>query len=89
MATEKTKSAAAATTKSTPADSAMTAADAAALVHRMVAKRDAKGQVVLDKDNNPVGVEQAVEPEDVMSFADYGDHVVVVTTDGQKLRGDK
>lgn len=68
----------------------MTAADAAKLVKRMVAKVDEKtGKVVLDKDNNPVAVPQSVKADEVMSFADYGDRVVVVTTSGEKLEGAK
>ncbi|MEJ1497548.1 MAG: hypothetical protein RPU13_13885 [Candidatus Sedimenticola sp. (ex Thyasira tokunagai)] len=31
----------------------------------------------------------AVKTEEVQAFKDYGDYVVVVTTDGKKLRGDK
>jgi DNA-binding LytR/AlgR family response regulator len=30
-----------------------------------------------------------VKTAEVLSFRDYGDYVVVVTTAGQKLRGDK
>lgn len=68
----------------------MTAADAAKLVKRMVAKVDPKtGKVVLDGNNNPVAVEQAVKADEVMSFADYGDRVVVVTTSGEKLEAAK
>lgn len=68
----------------------MTAARAAKLVKRMVAKVDENtGKVVLDKDNNPVAVPQSVKADEVMSFADYGDRVVVVTTSGEKLEGAK
>ncbi len=61
----------------------MTAADAAKLVCRQVE--------VLGKDRKPTGdiKEVAIKPGEVLSFRDYGDHVVVVTTDGQKFRGDK
>lgn len=66
----------------------MTKADAAKLVKRMVAKVDPKtGKVVLDADNNPVAQEQNVKADEVMSFAEYADKVVVVTTSGEKLEG--
>lgn len=68
----------------------MTAADAAKLVKRMVAKIDPKtGKVVLDANNNPVAVEQDVRADEVMSFAEYTDKVVVVTTSGEKLEAAK
>lgn len=71
-------------------DSKMTAADAAKLVKRMVPKVDPKtGKVVLDEHNNPVAVEAPVSADEVMSFADYGDRVVVVTKSGEKLEGAK
>ncbi|MEW8522549.1 MAG: hypothetical protein AB2552_05800 [Candidatus Thiodiazotropha endolucinida] len=61
----------------------MTAIQAAKLVKREVP--------ALDKDGKPTGKMKlvAVKAEEVFSFREYGDHVVVVTTDGQKLRGDK
>ena len=67
----------------------MTAADAAKLVKRMVAKTNDKGEIVKDRDNNPVAVPQGIKESEVMSFADYGDRVVVVTTSGEKLEADK
>lgn len=69
--------------------SKMTAAEAAKLVKRMVPKTDDKGEIVKDKDGNPVAVPQAIKSEEVMSFADYGDRVVVVTTSGEKLSAEK
>lgn len=66
----------------------LTAADAAELVVRMVPKVE-DGKVVLDKDGNPVAVEAPVKANEVQSFADYGDRVVVVTTSGEKLEGKK
>lgn len=61
----------------------MTAADAAKLVSREVP--------VLNKDGKPSGEtkQAAVKASEVLSFRDYGDTVVVVTTDGQKLTGEK
>jgi hypothetical protein len=61
----------------------MTAADAANLVVR--------GIPVIGKDRKPTGeVKRApVKASEVLSFRDCGDSVVVVTTDGQKLTGDK
>jgi hypothetical protein len=73
----------------TKADKKMTAAQAAKFVKRMVPVKDDKGQVVLDKDNNPKTRAVAIGPEEVMSFADYENHVVVVTTSGEKLYGEK
>lgn len=55
---------------------AMTAADAAKAVKRTIT---VKG------DNGPETKQVAVKPDEVLSFKDYGAHVVVVTTDGQKL----
>lgn len=66
----------------------MTAADAAKLVFRTVPKV-ADGKVVLDKDGKPVMVKKAIDEKEVLSFKDYGPHVVVVTIDGQKFQGDK
>ena len=61
----------------------MTAADAAELVVREVA--------VLDDKKQPTGkIKQvAVKADEVLSFREYGDYVVVVTIDGQKLTGSK
>lgn len=64
--------------KNNDADGAkqLTAAEAAKRVKRTVidkSTKDAKTKRV------------AVEAEEVLSFRDYGTHVVVVTTDGQKL----
>lgn len=63
----------------------MTAAEAAKLVRRMVPKLNDKSEIVRDRDGNPVAVPQGIKAEEVMSFADYGDRVVVVTTSGEKL----
>lgn len=59
----------------------MTAADAAKRVKRTV------NEVVEGKDGAKVARAKkvAVEASEVLSFRDYGTHVVVVTTDGQKL----
>lgn len=61
----------------------MTAADAAKLVVRKVP--------VLDKAKKDTGETKdvAVKASEVLSFRDGGDHVVVVTTDGKKLVGEK
>ncbi len=63
----------------------LTAAEAAKLVHRMVAKLDDAGKPVTDKEGNIVGVPQRIKADEVMSFAEYEDKVVVVTTSGEKL----
>jgi len=65
----------------------MTAEDAAKLVSRQAPKMK-DGKPVLDKDNKPVMEDKAIDADEVLSFRDYGDHVVVVTTAGEKLRGD-
>ncbi len=67
----------------------MTAAEAAKLVRRMVPKLNDKGEIVRDRDQNTVAVPQAIKGSEVMSFADYGDRVVVVTTSGEKLEANK
>jgi membrane protein implicated in regulation of membrane protease activity len=58
----------------------MTAAEAAKLVSRDVGK-----------DGKPNGeiARKPVRADEVLDFRDYGDHVVVVTVDGQKLTGEK
>lgn len=70
-------------------DTQLSKADAAKLVRRMVAKRDGKGAVVLDQDRNPVAVESSVREDEVMSYAEYDDRVVVVTVAGEKLACEK
>ena len=60
----------------------LTAADAAKLVKRIVAL-PAKG------DAEATTKEVAIKADEVLAFKDYGDHVGVVTTDGQKFTGDK
>ena len=61
----------------------MTASDAARLVSREVP--------ILDDKKQPTGKARrvAVKAEEVLSFRDCGDTVVVVTTDGKKLVGEK
>jgi len=63
----------------------MTKAEAANLVSRLVPVLDEKGQPKKDKDGNAVTRKQEVPEKDVMSFGDYEDRVVVVTTHGEKL----
>lgn len=65
--------------------SAMTAAQAAKKVKRPVIELiDGKGE-----DGKPVKIEKTklvpVTEDEVLSFKDYGTHVVVVTVDGQKF----
>lgn len=61
------------TTDKAPKAKELTAADAAKLVKRPVADKDGKTKLV------------PVAADEVLSFKDYGTHVVVVTTDGQKF----
>jgi DNA-binding LytR/AlgR family response regulator len=60
----------------------LTAAQAAKLVKREVP--------VMEK-GKPTGKmrQVAISVDKVLTFKDYSTYVVVVTTDGQKLRGDK
>jgi DNA-binding LytR/AlgR family response regulator len=71
------------TDKTPSKKSEMTAADAAKQVRRTVV------EPVLDDDGKPTGKTKtktlSVKVDEVLSFKDYGSHVVVVTTDGQKL----
>lgn len=62
----------------------MTAKQAAAKVYRMVPLIENKKQK-LNKDGVPVFKKQAINESEVLSFKDYGTHVVVVTEDGQKF----
>ena len=66
----------------------MTKADAAKLVRRLVPKLDKEGKPIII-DGKPAMTEGTVREDEVLSFKDYGDHAIVVTNDGQKLRGDK
>lgn len=59
------------------AGSKLTAVDAAKRVKRTVA--------VTDDDGKVTAKDVAVKPAEVLSFKDYGTHVVVVTVDGQKF----
>lgn len=61
----------------------LTKAQVAALVFREVPKVDDEGKPTGETAKKPVAAEE------VFAFRDYGDHVVVVTVDGRKLRGDK
>lgn len=69
--------------------SSMSAATAASLVRRMVAKTDDDGKVVVDKQGNPVPVAAKIKEDEVMSHAEYDDKVVVVTVAGEKLTCEK
>lgn len=60
-----------------PGKKALTAADAAKAVKRLVTAQDKDGKATIK--------EVAVKADEVLSFRDYGTHLVVVTTDGQKL----
>ena len=59
----------------------MTKAEAAKLVRRVVQE--------VGKDKQTVSKEVPVTEAEVLSFKNYGEHVIVVTTDGRKLRGAK
>ena len=61
----------------------LSAAQAAKLVSREVAE--------LGADGKPTGKTKSIpiKADEVFSHKDYGDHVVVVTVDGQKFVGEK
>ena len=63
--------------KTPAAGKELTAADAARRVKRVVTTADKEGKTTTR--------ELSVKADEVLSFRDYGTHVVVVTTDGQKL----
>lgn len=63
----------------------MTKAQAAKLVKRTVPVLDDKNQPKTNKDGELITKQVAIKEEEVMSFADYPDRVVVVTTSGEKL----
>ncbi len=69
--------------KTEPATPELTAADVAALVFRETPKLDASGNPTGKVDKKPIAADE------VLAWRDYGDHVVVVTNDGQKFSGDK
>jgi hypothetical protein len=58
----------------------LTAATAAKRVKRVILE-------AVDGKDKPRETRVAVAEEEVLSFKDYGTHVVVVTVDGQKLTG--
>lgn len=64
----------------------MTKEQAVKLVHRLVPVMDAEGNPEMDKKSGePKTKKVGIKADDVMSFADYDDKVVVVTTAGEKL----
>ncbi|MCA0213082.1 MAG: hypothetical protein LCH79_07900 [Proteobacteria bacterium] len=74
------------------ATKAMTAADAAKRVKRVIRMREPvmkNGAPVADEDGKPQFKEfdkrVDIGADEVLSFKDYGTHVVVVTKDGQKF----
>lgn len=67
----------------TPAAKELTKADAAKLVKRTVIVPAEKAG------GEPTTKDVAIKESEVLAFKDFGDHVGLVTTDGQKLYGDK
>lgn len=61
----------------------LTADEAAKLVFREIPK--------LDRDGKPTGKveKQPIAAGELLAWKDHGDHVVVVTKDGQKFTGEK
>tara|TARA_R110002096_G_scaffold172484_7_gene346186 strand:- start:280 stop:495 length:216 start_codon:yes stop_codon:yes gene_type:complete len=62
----------------------LTVADVVKKVKRLIPDLDEKGKQKIGKDKKPAFVEVAFKESDVLSFKDYGKHIVVVTRDGQK-----
>lgn len=76
----------------TPTKKDMTAAEAARLVKRKIVERKPvmkAGEQVRDKDGvlqfEETTREVSIAASEVLSFKDYGSHVVVVTRDGKKF----
>ncbi len=61
----------------------LTAAEAAKLVFREVPKLDGEGKPTGKIEKKPIAADE------LLAWKDYGDHVVVVTKDGQKFAGEK
>ena len=66
----------------------LTKAAAAKLVKRQVPIMK-EGKVQTNDKGEVVFKDVAVKESEVLSFRDYGDHVVIVTIQGEKLRGAK
>lgn len=75
--------------KETAAETGLTKEQAAKYVTRQVPKKDKDGKPVLDNEQNPVLESVPVKADEIIGWKDYGDHVIVVTGRGEKLRGDK
>lgn len=72
-----------------PNDKPLTKKEAAALVSRTVPVIGKDGKPEMDKDGSARTKRQPIDEAEVFSFRDHGDHVMVVTVDGQKFRGEK
>lgn len=57
----------------------------AAMTKAQAAKRVKRSVIVEGEDGQPATKLVPVTEDEVLDFKDYGTHVVVVTTDGQKL----
>lgn len=67
----------------------LTKKEAAALVSRTVPMLDDDGKPKLDRNGDVRTRQEPIAEKEVFAFRDHGDHVMVVTNDGQKFRGDK
>lgn len=81
IVTKKKVAAKAASPTAAEPDSTLSAAQAAALVERTLP--------TMRGGHTDASKTVPVTADEVLDFTDYGDHVVVVTQDGKKLRGDK
>ncbi len=68
---------------------ALTKAEAAKAVHRLVPVLDEKKKPKLNRDKEPVMKKESIKEDEVMNFAEYEDRIVVVTTSGEKLVAEK
>ena len=72
-----------------PDGAAVPEEDNASQLTRAEVARLVKRQIKEVKGGKPVKKAIAIKEDEVFAFAEYDDHVVVVTTDGRKLRGAK
>lgn len=72
-----------------PDAKAMTKEQAAEIVKRQVPKFDKDSQPMKDKDGQPVLESRSIPLDEIIGWKEYADHVIVVTSAGEKLRGEK
>lgn len=80
----KDKKSAGANVDDAAAEETLSLAEVVKSVKRRVPDLDDGGKQKLDKSGKPKWAELTIKADDVLSFKDYGSHIVVVTSDGQK-----